>query len=116
MFLLGTGTTLAAAYLAACGKEPSAQIAAKEIPVGGAIMIDEVIFAQPQEGVFKAWSRRCTHQNQMITEVEGLTATCTAHFSQYNLEDGTLIQGPARGPLQEYGVRNDGGTVVTTTS
>ena len=50
MFLLGTATTFAGAYLAACGKEPSAEIAATEIPVGSAVIVDKVIFAQPIEG------------------------------------------------------------------
>ena len=50
MFLLGTATTFAGAYLAACGKEPSAEIAATEIPVGSAVMVDKVIFVQPTEG------------------------------------------------------------------
>lgn len=113
MFLLGTGATFAAAYMAACGKEPSAQIAKTEIPVGGAVIIDQVIFAQPEEGVFKAWSRNCTHQNQLITQVEGLTATCTAHFTQYNLADGTNIQGPGRDPLKEYPTKEDGDIVAT---
>ena len=50
MFLLGTATTFVSAYLAACGKEPSAEIAATEIPVGSAVMVDKVIFVQPTEG------------------------------------------------------------------
>lgn len=113
MFLLGTATTFAGAYLAACGSQPSAEIAATEIPVGSAKIIDNVIFAQPEEGVFKAYSQTCPHQNNLITEIDGDVATCTAHFTSYNLSDGSVIEGPGRDPLTEYEVTEEGGTVKT---
>ena len=50
MFLLGTATTFAGAYAAACGSSPSAEIAATEIPIGSAKIVDGVIFTQPKEG------------------------------------------------------------------
>lgn len=111
MFLLGTATTFAGAYLAACGKEPSAEIAATEIPVGSAIMVDKVIFAQPTEGEFKAYSQTCPHQGSLITKIDGMTATCTSHFTSYNLVDGSVIDGPGTKPLTEYSVESDGTTV-----
>lgn len=48
MFLLGTATTFAGAYAAACGSSPSAEIAATEIPIGSAKIVDGVIFTQPK--------------------------------------------------------------------
>ena len=57
MFLLGTATTFAGAYAAACGSSPSADIAATEIPIGSAKIVDGVIFTQPKEGEFKAYSQ-----------------------------------------------------------
>ena len=44
MFLLGSATTFAGAYAAACGSSPSAEIAATEIPIGSAKIVDGVIF------------------------------------------------------------------------
>ncbi|APT87932.1 Rieske (2Fe-2S) protein [Corynebacterium flavescens] len=114
MFLLGTATTFAGAYLAACGKSPSAEIAATGIPVGSAIIVDKVIFAQPTAGIFKAYSQTCPHQGNLITKVEGSTATCTSHYTSYNLIDGSVISGPGTKPLEEYGIDNDGTTVKTT--
>ncbi|HFG8808632.1 Rieske (2Fe-2S) protein [Corynebacterium striatum] len=111
MFLLGTATTFAGAYLAACGKEPSAEIAATEIPVGSAVMVDKVIFVQPTEGEFKAYSQTCPHQGSLITKIDGMTATCTSHFTSYDLADGSVIDGPGTKPLTEYGIESDGTTV-----
>lgn len=111
MFLLGSGATLAAAYLAACGKPASAQIAAKEIPVGSAIIVDGVIFAQPKEGEFKAYSQKCPHEGQAITKIDGSTATCTTHYSTFDLATGERTGGPARKPLTEYTVTEEGDLV-----
>ena len=108
MFLLGTATTFAGAYAAACGSSPSAEIAATEIPIG-----DGVIFTQPKEGEFKAYSQTCPHQGNPITEIDGMTATCTAHNTSYNLSDGSVISGPGRDPLEEYEVKQDGSNVTT---
>ena len=116
LFLLVTATTFAGAYLAACGKEPSAEIAATEIPVGSAIIVDKVIFAQPTEGEFKAYSQTCPHQQSLITKIEGLTATCTSHYSSFDLATGEVTGGPSPKPLTEYGVENDGETVRNVSS
>ena len=113
MFLLGSATTFAGAYLAACGSEPSAEIAATDIPVGSGIIVDEVIFTQPKEGEFKAYSQTCPHQQNPITEIDGMTATCPAHHTSYNLQDGSVNEGPGRDPLKEYEVSQEGSKVST---
>ncbi|MDO5032212.1 Rieske 2Fe-2S domain-containing protein [Corynebacterium sp.] len=116
IFLLGSATTFAGAYLAACGKAPSAEIAATEIPVGSAVIIDKVIFTQPTEGQFKAYSQTCPHQGSLITEIQGMTATCTTHYTSYDLNTGEPTGGPGTKPLEEYGVESDGGTVKNVTN
>ncbi|OHO54859.1 iron-sulfur protein [Corynebacterium sp. HMSC035E02] len=116
LFLLGTATTFAGAYLAACGKEPTAEIAATDIPVGSAIIVDKVIFAQPTEGEFKAYSQTCPHQGSLITKIEGMTPPCTSHYSSFDLGTGEVTGGPSAKPLTEYGVENDGGTVRNVTA
>ena len=105
MFLLGTATTFTGVYAAACGSTPSAEIAATDIPIGSAKIVDGVIF--------KAYSQTCPHQRNPITEIEGMTATCTAHNTSYNLSDGSVISGPGRDPLEEYEVKQDGSNVTT---
>lgn len=51
LFLLGTATTVAGAFLAACGEEPPLEVAKAEVPVGSAIIADGYIIAQPEEEV-----------------------------------------------------------------
>ncbi|RNE48111.1 Rieske (2Fe-2S) protein [Corynebacterium alimapuense] len=99
MFLLGTATTFAGVFLAACGSEPPVEIAATEIPIGSAVIIDNTIFAQPSEGNFVAYSTVCPHQRNPITEVEGNTVRCTVHDSVFNIADGSVVSGPSRDPL-----------------
>ena len=73
MFLLGTATTFAGAFLAACGSEPAVEVAAADVPVGSATIFDGFIIAQPTEGTYVAYSQTCPHQRNPITEVEGDT-------------------------------------------
>ena len=113
MFLLGSATTLAGAYLTACGKPASAEIAATEIPVGSGIILDGVIFAQPETGTFKAYSQTCPHQGSAVSKIEGSTATCPAHYSSFDLATGEVIEGPASKGLEELPVESDGTTVKT---
>lgn len=113
MFLLGSATTLAGAYLAACGEKASAEIATTDVPVGSAVILDGVIFAQPEKGTFKAYSQTCPHQHNAITKVEGGTVTCTSHYTSYDLATGEAISGPGRDPLQEVSFDNDGTTLKT---
>ena len=113
MFLLGSATTFAGAYLAACGSEPTAQVAETEVPVGSSVIVNNIIFSQPEEGVFKAYSQKCPHQGSMITKIEGRKVICTAHFSEFDTADGSVVGGPSRDPLEEFNTENDGTTVKT---
>lgn len=111
MFLLGSATTVAGAFLAACGEEPSVEIAKAEVPVGSAIIADGFIIAQPQPGTYLAYSQRCPHQRNLITKVEGDQVRCTAHNSVFKLADGSVVQGPARDPLETASLSETGDTL-----
>ncbi|MGP6174195.1 Rieske (2Fe-2S) protein [Corynebacterium sp. A21] len=111
MFLLGTATTFAGAFLAACGSNPTAAVAATEVPVGSAVIIDSFIVAQPTAGNFLAYSATCPHQNNSITEVEGENVRCTAHNSVFSTVDGAVIEGPSREPLTAAQVHGEAGTL-----
>lgn len=108
MFLLGSATTVAGAFLAACGEEPSVEIAKAEVPVGSAIIADGFIIAQPQPGTYLAYSQRCPHQRNLITKVEGDQVRCTAHNSVFKLADGSVVQGPARDPMETASIKEAG--------
>lgn len=99
MFLLGTATTFAGAFLAACGSEPGLEVAATDVPVGSAAIFDGFIIAQANAGAYVAYSQECPHQRNPITEVEGDTVRCTAHNSVFSIADGSVVSGVARDPL-----------------
>lgn len=110
--LLGTATTFAGAFLAACGKEPSAEVAATQVPVGSSVIVDNVIIAQPNEGEFVAYSTKCPHQGSPITQVDGDTVRCPSHGSVFNIATGEPVSGPAATGMTTVPVRDDNGTVI----
>ncbi|MFI5504620.1 Rieske (2Fe-2S) protein [Corynebacterium kutscheri] len=112
MFLLGTATTFAGALLTACGGEnPPTTVAADDVPVGGAIIVDSFIIAQPTAGEYKAYSTACTHQNGVIDRIEGQVAICPKHNSHFSIVDGSVIEGLARDPLIAKTITHDGDTL-----
>lgn len=110
-FLLGTATTFAGAFLAACGSNPPKEIEATEVPVGSAVILGSVIIAQPIEGEFIAYSSACPHQGNFITKVEGDVVTCTKHNSKFSIMDGSLISGPATSGLRDANLTQEGDTL-----
>lgn len=112
MFLLGTATTFAGAYLAACGQAPNDEVAKTEVPVGSAVILDRVIIAQPTAGEFVAYSAVCPHQQSKITVVKGDTVRCTKHGSEFSIADGSVLKGPAVNPLEPVQLSDAGDTVV----
>ncbi|WP_167382209.1 Rieske (2Fe-2S) protein [Corynebacterium suranareeae] len=115
MFLLGSATTFAGAFLAACGTEPDKEIAATEVPVGSSVILGSVIIAQPTEGNFVAYSSACPHQGSRITKVEGDTVICTNHKSVFNIADGSVVSGPAQTGLTTTDLKQEGDTLIAAT-
>lgn len=111
MFLVGTATTFAGAVLAACGKPPSAEVAATQVPVSSAVIVDKFIIAQPTEGTFKAYSTVCPHQGSPITQVNGDTVRCPSHGSVFDIATGDVIEGPSETGMVTAPVREEAGTV-----
>lgn len=95
LFLLGTATTFAGAFLAACGEAPSEEVAKTAVPVGSAVILDRFIIAQPNPGEYVAYSAVCPHQQQKITVVDGENVRCTAHGSVFDTTNGEVVSGPA---------------------
>ncbi len=114
MFLLGTATTFAGAFLAACGSEPPVEVSAADVPVGSATIFDGFIIAQPTEGNYVAYSQTCPHQRNPITEGEGDTVRCTYHDSVFNIADGSVVSGVSRDPLIPAKLEQDGDTLSVT--
>ncbi|RAV31465.1 Rieske (2Fe-2S) protein [Corynebacterium heidelbergense] len=120
-FLKGVAVTTAAtasgALLAACASEKTvAKAKAAQVPVGGAVFVDDWIVAQPKEGTFTAFSNVCPHARGKIDhteEVNGVqVAVCPKHGSEFSLSDGSVLKGPSRDPLTAAkGVTKNGDSV-----
>ncbi|MBV7293792.1 Rieske (2Fe-2S) protein [Corynebacterium sp. P5875] len=115
LFLVGTATTFAGAVLAACGgKETPASVEAEDVPVGSAVVVGNFIIAQPTSGVFHAYSTVCPHQGAKVEVVEGDTVRCPKHNSVFSIEDGSVVEGPARAPLDPAKLSAAGTTLTAS--
>jgi Rieske Fe-S protein len=59
------------------------------------------VVTQPTSGQFKCFTAVCTHQGCIVSDVSDGTINCACHGSQYSIEDGSVVQGPATFPLSE---------------
>ena len=112
---LGVGAPL----VAACGSDeesggtPATGPVGKtsEVPVGSGKIFEaaRVVVTQPSEGDFKAFSAVCTHQGCVLAEVKGKDIGCKCHGSKFSIEDGSVVDGPAKKALERLQVSVDGG-------
>jgi Rieske Fe-S protein len=111
--------------LAACGSDPepassgtgtgtTKTVSASQVPVGGAAIVGDVVVSQPTAGSYKAFSAVCTHQNCVVSRVEGTKITCPCHGSQFSATDGSVITGPANRALIAKTVTPSGDTLTIT--
>lgn len=85
-----------------------------DVPEGGGVILDDekVVITQPAAGEFKAFSSICTHQGCPVDNVSDGTINCTCHGSQFSVEDGSVVQGPASAPLPEQKIAVNGGDIT----
>jgi nitrite reductase/ring-hydroxylating ferredoxin subunit/uncharacterized Fe-S cluster protein YjdI/CDGSH-type Zn-finger protein len=62
-------------------------------------------------GAFHAFDDTCTHRQCSLAEgdLEGSTVICPCHGSEFDVESGEVLRGPAREPVESYEVRVEGG-------
>ncbi len=73
---------------------------------------DKILVIHGKDDSLHAVSSICTHMGCDVLYDKDLShIRCPCHGSQYGL-DGHNIKGPARRPLKQYDIRNDGGRVV----
>lgn len=72
-----------------------------QVPEGGGLILDSdgVVVTQPEAGTFKGFSNICTHAGCPVDNVTDGTINCTCHGSQFSIEDGRVVAGPAPKPL-----------------
>ena len=85
--------------------------AASAVPVGGGIVVgkEQVVVTQPAKGTYKGFSAICTHAGCVLQDVKGGTINCDCHGSQFSIEDGSVVTGPATAPLpaKDISVKGD---------
>jgi Rieske Fe-S protein len=87
-----------------------------EIPVGGGKIFDvqKVVVTQPTAGQFNAFSAICTHMGCTVGTVSGGIITCPCHGSQYSIQDGSVVRGPAPKALAAKQVTVSGDEITVT--
>ena len=62
-------------------------------------------------GAFHAFDDTCTHRQCSLAEgdLEGSTVICPCHGSEFDVESGDVLRGPAREPVETFAVRVEGG-------
>lgn len=86
--------------------------AVSDVPTGGGIIKGAYVITQPTQGMFKAFSKVCTHQGCDVNKVDGGLISCPCHGSQFSIEDGSVKGGPAPKALPETDVKVDGDNIV----
>ena len=80
-----------------------------EYEVGGR----EIIVAN-LGGRLHAFTAICSHMDGPLVQgtlVEGVI-TCPWHFSRFRVDDGSVVEGPATGPIETYPVKVQGDQVL----
>ncbi|MEV4708290.1 Rieske (2Fe-2S) protein [Actinoplanes sp. NPDC049316] len=87
-------------------------VAAADVPEGGGVIKGDYVITQPQKGLYKAFSKICTHQGCPVSKVDGRVITCPCHNSTFSIVDGSPTGGPAKKPLPQTEVKLDGDDIV----
>lgn len=88
-----------------------AQVQAGAVPVGGGVIVDEVVITQPVAGTFVAFDATCPHLGCAVRAIAAGTINCFCHGSRFRIADGSVAGGPAPAPLTPLPVEVDGESV-----
>ena len=85
-----------------------------DIKVGGGEVFpdQQVVVTQPKAGEFKCFTAVCSHQGCIVANVSGGTINCDCHGSQYSIDDGSVVTGPATFPLAEEKITVSGNKIT----
>jgi Rieske Fe-S protein len=93
---------------------PADGIPTSQVPVGGGLVVsdDQIVITQPTEGDFKAFTAVCTHAQCLVAAVSDGTINCPCHGSQFSIEDGSVVGGPAPAALAAADITVSGDQIV----
>jgi Rieske Fe-S protein len=85
-----------------------------DIPTGGGKVFGDqkIVITQPSSGQFKAFSAICTHEGCTVGSVSNGTINCPCHGSKYDINDGSVKNGPATQPLPEQKISVSGANIT----
>ncbi|WP_051580747.1 Rieske (2Fe-2S) protein [Pseudonocardia acaciae] len=86
------------------------------VPVGGGKVFaaQKVVVTQPTAGQFKAFSAVCPHKGCAVNKVANGSIECPCHDSKFDVNNGSVQDGPAKTGLAAKQVKADGGTLRLT--
>ena len=86
----------------------------KEIPVGGGKIFTaaQVVVTQPVKGKYHVFSAVCTHVGCILNKIADGKIDCPCHGSEFRITDGSVVTGPAGGPLPKKKFKIVKGKVV----
>lgn len=86
------------------------KVAKSSVPEGGGIVLDDAdyVVTQPSAGVYKAFTKRCTHQGNPLGSIQGTNILCPFHGSKFSINDGSVTSPPATKALEEFKVVESG--------
>jgi Rieske Fe-S protein len=88
---------------------------AADVPVGGGLVAKDqkIVVTQPTNGEFKGFSAVCTHAGCVVSKVADGTINCPCHGSKFSIEDGSVVEGPAKKALSEVPIAVEGTQIVS---
>jgi Rieske Fe-S protein len=105
------GTGSAPTQTSGSAAPPSTLAKTADVPVGGGVIVGDIVVTQPTAGVFKGLSSVCTHAGCNVSAIVDGKIDCPCHGSKFNL-DGTVAVGPATKPLEAKAVAVHGDSIV----
>ena len=96
------------------GDSSGALASTADVPVGGGEILkqEKIVLTQPAKGDFKAFSAVCTHMQCVVAQISDGKIQCPCHGSQYSIEDGSVVGGPAPKPLPPIRIKVDGDQIT----
>ena len=85
---------------------------AADISVGSGTVVGDTVITQPTAGVFEGFVARCTHAGCKLPSVTDGTLNCPCHGSKFKITDGSVVTGPAPGPLPAAPITVAGGKIL----
>jgi Rieske Fe-S protein len=85
-----------------------------DVPVGGGTILTDkkIVITQPQSGTFHAFTAVCTHAGCTVGSVSSGTINCPCHGSRFNINNGSVVNGPAASPLAPINIKVQGTSIL----